>query len=210
MLFRHGSGPDAQWRALLPLGAPPSGLEPAAVRTALAAAGVPDALFVDLKAESDNLYAGYLHEAILLSLGGLGAIVVLLLITLRAPLRVARILLPLLAAVVAVVALLALAGERLTILHLIGLLLIVAVGSNYALFFSKGEAEAEPAVAPQTLASLVFANLTTVAGFGILGFSQVPVLHAIGATVGPGAVLALVFSACFARHAAAVDGRQKA
>ncbi len=206
MLFRHGSGPDAQWRALLPLGAPPSGLEPAAVRAALAAAGVPNALFVDLKAESDNLYAGYLHEAILLSLGGLGAIVVLLLITLRAPLRVARILLPLLAAVVAVVALLALAGERLTILHLIGLLLIVAVGSNYALFFSRGEVQAEPTVAPQTLASLVFANLTTVAGFGILGFSQVPVLHAIGATVGPGAVLALIFSACFAKPAARAAG----
>ena len=35
----------------------------------------------------------------------------------------------------------ALAGIRLTILHLIGMLLIVAVGSNYALFFDRRAAD---------------------------------------------------------------------
>ena len=35
-------------------------------------------------------------------------------------------------------------------------------------------------------------------GFGVLAWSSVPVLHAIGVTVGPGAVLALVLSAAFA------------
>ena len=78
------------------------------------------------------------------------------------------------------------------------LLLIVAVGSNYALFFNRpstGKHGAE--VSPQTLTSLAFANLTTVCGFGLLGSSQVPVLQAIGITVGPGAVLALIFSAIF-------------
>ena len=84
------------------------------------------------------------------------------------------------------------------ILHLIGLLLIAAVGSNYALFFNTG---AGKAIAPHTLASLLFANMTTVIGFGLLAFSQVPVLHAIGITVGPGAVMALLFSAVFAQHA---------
>ena len=50
------------------------------------------------------------------------------------------------------------------------------------------------------LASLLCANLTTVAGFGLLAFSTVPVLQAIGITVGPGAILALVFSAILADH----------
>jgi len=86
---------------------------------------------------------------------------------------------------------LVLAGERLTLLHLIGLLLIVAVGSNYALFF-------DGAPEPRTLASLVLANSTTVVGFGALAFSQVSVLHAMGVTVGPGAVLALLFAAVLA------------
>ena len=44
------------------------------------------------------------------------------------------------------------------------------------------------------LASLALANVSTLIGFGVLGLSQVPVLHAIGATVGPGALLALLLS----------------
>jgi len=197
MLFQRGD----QWTAMLPLTAPASaaqnGLAVAPIRAALAAARQPDALFVDLKAETDSLYAGYLDEAVLLSLGGLSGIIVLLLVSLRSPKQVLRVLLPLLAAVIIVVALLALTGHRMTILHLVGLMLIFAVGSNYALFFSG--ADRSP-MTPQTLASLLVANLATVAGFGILGFSQVPVLQAIGITVGPGAVLALVFAACFSNY----------
>jgi predicted exporter len=200
LLFQRG----ARWTAMLPLTAPANtpSMDAAPVRAALAAAGASEALFVDLKAESDRLYAGYLHEALLLSLAGLCAILVLLSWTLRSPARMARVLLPLVGAVLTVVALLALAGHKLTILHLVGLLLIVAVGSNYALFFSGGKGAGAGGISPQTLTSLVFANLTTVAGFGLLGFSQVPVLQAIGITVGPGAVLALVYSASFAARPA--------
>jgi predicted exporter len=42
---------------------------------------------------------------------------------------------------------------------------------------------------------LVIANISTVIGFGLLSFSQVPVLVALGTTVAPGAFLALLFSA---------------
>jgi predicted exporter len=171
------------------------------VRAALAAPGQTTALFVDLSSESNHLYSGYLREAILLSLAGLFGIIVLLLLTLRSTRQVTRVMLPLIGSVVTVAAVLTLCGQRMTILHLIGLLLIVAVGSNYALFFNpntKKKSHDTKRVAPQTLASLIFANLTTVAGFGLLGFSQVPVLQAIGVTVGPGAVLALIYSAIFA------------
>ena len=147
--------------------------------------------------EFDGLYADYLQEAVLLSLAGLLAIVVLLAATLRSPRRLAAVLLPLLVAVAFVVAGLHLLGERLHLLHLIGMLLIVAVGSNYALFFDRLAAGRDPA----TLASLAVANLTTAIGFGTLALSQVPVLHAIGVTVGPGAILALLLSAIFVGRA---------
>jgi predicted exporter len=88
-----------------------------------------------------------------------------------------------------------LVGQQLTILHLIGMLLIVAVGSNYALFFDRSS---HGGSAPLTLASLVVANTATVLGFGVLAFSSVPVLSALGTTVAPGAFLALVFSAVLA------------
>jgi len=91
------------WSALLPLTAPAGGdIDAARMRTALGAAALPDVLFVDMKDESDQLYSGYLHEAILLSLGGLLAIGGLLLFVCRSPLRVARIVAPLAALLIIV------------------------------------------------------------------------------------------------------------
>jgi predicted exporter len=185
-----------RWNALLPLLAPESGeIDKAAVEAAMAQ--VPGAVFVDLKTESDNLYSGYQQQAMLLSLAGVAAILVLLLATLRSPWRVLRVTLPLAAAVLTVTAGLALFGRPLMILHLIGLLLIVAIGSNYALFFDQ--AESEP-LDPNTMASLLLANLATVLGFGLLAFSTVPILQAMGETVAPGVILALLFSAVFAKR----------
>jgi predicted exporter len=94
----------------------------------------------------------------------------------------------------------ALVERQLTILHVIGMLLIVAVGSNYALFFDRRAADAHPGSVPLTLASLIVANVATVVSFGILAFSTVPVLSALGSTVAPGALLALIFSALLARQ----------
>ena len=190
------------WSALLPLTAPANkDIAANAIRAALQSAGLTNALLVDMKTESNRLYSGYLHEAIVLSLGGLAAITGLLLFTLRSPLRLARVLVPLVAAVVSVTAGLALLGQQLTILHLVGLLLVVAVGSNYALFFDQAsQSDANGSVSPRTLASMLFANLTTVAGFGLLAFSNVSVLQAMGVTVAPGVILALFYATIFARR----------
>ena len=196
---------DAHWTALLPLRAPAASghlIDAAQVRAALTATGLTGVYFVDLKTESDNLYESYLREAILLSLAGLLAILILLYAVTRSPRRVLRIAAPLAIAVAVVIAGLVLSGQQLTILHLVGMLLVVAVGSNYALFFNQegNNASNMGEIQPRTLASLLLAVGTTVAGFGILGFSSVPVLNAIGVTVAPGAVLALLFSAILARR----------
>lgn len=206
------------WSALLPLAAAKqAGIDADRIRAALSATNLPDVLLVDMKAESDRLYSGYLHEAILLSLGGLLAIVGLLLWVFRSPLRVAGVIAPLGAAVITVTAVLALTGQQLIILHLVGLLLVIAVGSNYALFFDRtrrqpadaapptaadsgGGKTTDPAISPRTLVSMLLANLTTIAGFGLLAFSHVSVLQALGVTVAPGVMLALIYSAIFARQ----------
>ena len=98
-------------------------------------------------------------------------------------------------AVIVTASVILLSGTRLSIFHLVGLLLVVAVGSNYALFFDRQAASVEDR--ERTLVSLVFANIATVIGFGLLAFSDVPVLNAIGSTVALGAVLSLLFSAAF-------------
>jgi predicted exporter len=190
-----------RWNALLPLhasGAAQS-IDTARVSAALTRAHLDEARLLDLKYESDALYASYLGEAIHLSLAGLAALTLLLLAALRSVLRVARVLAPLLLAVIVVAAGLALSGVQLTILHLVGMLLIVAVGSNYALFFDRQALLHDAGSESLTLASLVIANASTVIGFGLLSFSQVPVLVALGVTVAPGAFLALLFAALLSR-----------
>lgn len=191
---------EQRWSALVPLTAPESAdIDAEQVREALTQAQISNALFIDMKTESNHLYSSYMHEAIMLSLTGLLAIVILLLFTLRSFTRVMAIIAPLAAAVVTVTAGLALFGQQLIILHLIGLLLIVAIGSNYALFFNPPQNQDTQAIPPRTYSSLMFANVATVLGFGLLAFSSVPVLQAMGMTVAPGVILALVFSAIFAR-----------
>jgi len=192
---------SAGWSALLPVSAHDSPDLPAAaiaqVRSAVASASV-GAELLDLKKEADRLYSGYLGEAVRLAIGGFIAIVLLLVVALRAPVRVARVVAPLALSVLTVAALFAALGHALTILHVVGMLLIVAVGSNYALFFDRAAMHPEEGSAPLTLASLVLANFATVIAFGVLACSSVPVLADLGATVAPGTLLALLFSAMLA------------
>ncbi|HEY6451206.1 MAG TPA: MMPL family transporter, partial [Steroidobacteraceae bacterium] len=202
LLWQHAG----QWYGLLPLragdaAAGGAGIDIARVRAALAGFPAGSVLALNMRQETDELYGGYLREAVRLSLAGLGAILVLLALVLRSAARVARVMAPLALAVLTVCAGLIAGGTQLTILHLIGLLLIVAVGSNYALFFDRRAADHAPAQLPLTLASLLVANACTVIGFGVLAFSRVPVLSALGATVAPGALLALWFAALLAPRA---------
>jgi predicted exporter len=197
----------ARWSALLPLRVPTTvAIDVARVHSAISRVALGEgveAVVLDVKGEVDSLYSSYLSEVVRLSLAGFAGIVVLLLIFLRSPGRTARVVAPLALAVLTVTACLVLLGQQLTILHLIGMLLIAAVGSNYALFFDRRSNDPHAGSAPLTLASLVIANAATVLGFGVLGFSSVPVLSALGSTVAPGAFLALVFSALLASSGSA-------
>jgi predicted exporter len=158
------------------------------------------ALLLDLRGESEQLYGDYRREALWYSLAGAAAIVGLLFLGLRSARRVVAVLAPLVAAVIITTAALR-AGGTLSIFHLVGLLLVVAAGSNYSLFFDR-EAVSAPDRG-RTVVSLMFACLSTVLAFGLLAFSSVPVLKAIGTTVGIGAALALLFSAILSREPSA-------
>jgi predicted exporter len=181
------------WRALLLLHAGPREIDVNAVRQTLV--DLPQAQVVSVKPELDALYARYLRQAMLQSWLGAGAVCLLLALHLRSWRRLLRVAQPIAAAVLVVLAGLTASGEPLGILHLVGLLLVVAIGSNYALFFDhfreRGEADDD------TLASLALANLTTVASFALLAMSAIPTLHAIGRAVAPGALLSLLFAAAW-------------
>lgn len=194
-----------RWVALVALRSPQAGDGLPRARVAQAIAGLAagndqgdpatrtEIRSIDIGLGVKGLYAGYLAGAV--HVAGLGAlaIVVLLAALLRSPSRLLRVLAPLALAVLFVTAIQLAASGPLNLFHLVGLLLIVAVGSNYALFFDRGDGGDAT-----VLTSLLFANLTTVIGFGALSVSAFPILHAIGTTVAPGAFLALMIAAVFA------------
>jgi predicted exporter len=183
---------------MLGLHAPPGrAVDADAVREALARAQVPDALVLDVKAQLDALYGGYFRRALLASLAGLAVIVALLLAALRDARRLLRVIAPFAAGVAIAAGAHVLLGTSLTLFHLVGLLLVAAIGSNYSLFFDRLAAHPDAAAA-RTVASLALANATTVIGFGILSLSSIPVLHAIGSTVAMGALATLLIAAAFA------------
>jgi predicted exporter len=183
------------WVAMLPL----RGVkDAAAVARALQFARLPDVMLLDLKGEASRMFLDYRREIERHALIGVAAILLLLAASLRSVRRVAEVSLPLAAAVTVTVAWLLWSGHPLTLFHLIGLLLAVAVGSNYALFFDRQEDTAE--ARERTITSLLLANVSTVIGFGLLSFSSAPVLQAIGSTVALGALFSLLFSAVMIRR----------
>ena len=186
------------WRALLSLQAGAQGVDVARLRAALA--DVPGAQVVNIKSELNALYTRYLHEAIMQALLGALAVCVLLALHQRSLKRLVRVALPVAAALLIVLAGLSFAGVALGILHLVGLLLMVAIGSNYALFFDQIRADFEQhgrSADNDTLASLALANLTAVISFCLLALSNIPALRAIGQVVAPGIFLSLVLAAAF-------------
>lgn len=116
----------------------------------------------------------------------------------------ARVLLPVLAAAVLDVATLVLLGQRLTVFHMVALLLVVGVGLNYALFFNRRQWDADERAL--TLLSLGVAGLATLWASGVLATSGTPVLRAIGITIAAGTVYAFLLSALLARPEAPRDG----
>lgn len=193
MFERPGGG----WSALISLH-PGPGFEAQALADALA--GLPEVQVINVGQELRSLYDRYLHEAFVQVMLGALSVVVLLGIYLRSGRRLLAVCQPLVVAVVLTLGVMAALDVPLSILHLVGLLLVVAVGSNYALFFDQlqetGHADAD------MLSSLMLANLTTVVSFTLIAISEIPALSAIGRVVAPGALLALLLSAAFTRGGA--------
>jgi predicted exporter len=227
-LLVRGSG-ERPWRGLLTIAQGAQPLDVAAVRAAFA--DQPQVQVVDITGELRGMYTRYLHEAGVQAALGALALCLVLLLHFRAHgspgvaatalpdgpghavrpgtwpqafQRLGRIALAVGAATLIVVAALAASGVALGILHLVGLLLTVAIGSNYALFFDQLRAEQDAHAGPEPfaldhdlLASLALANVTAATSFFLLALSGIATLNALGQVVAPGIVLCLLLSAAF-------------
>ena len=153
---------------------------------------------LDLKAESERLLAGYRLEALRLTALGMGAIVVLLAFGLRNARAVLQVVLPVALALLISAAILQALGQRLTVFHLIAMLLVMGISLNYSLFIDRPEPNL--LLRRRLLFALYITCATTLLAFVTLAFSSNPVLHAIGLTVSVGAAAAFLTSAALARR----------
>lgn len=187
---------DGQWLVLTPLGGV-TDTEKLAQNLTTIPQSKRNSQVVDLKQVSSDMVDGFRREA--LSQAGWGAALILLLLVagLRSAKRTLHVAIPVAAALVLTVALLVASGERLSVFHLVALLLVLGIGLNYALFFERIAADADERV--RTRLALAVCSTSTVVTFGFLALSSTPVLDAIGTTVALGAVMALLMSAIWAR-----------
>ena len=176
------------WTALLPL----SGVKnPQWLAANLPSSQATHAFYLDLRAETNRLVSGFRATALQRLTWGVVLIVAVVWMGLRSWRGVIAALAPVTMALIFTVAVLLSLGERLSLFHLVSLLLVLGIGVDYGLFFSRPAAD--PVQRRQTLHALLVCCGSALTVFGMLATSELPALRAIGLTVSIG--VAASFSA---------------
>lgn len=157
-------------------------------------------IVVEPKRDATAAMHDYRDRALSLWAWGVLGIVLTLIVGLRSARRGLAVFASPLAATALTVAGLVLAGVALTLFHVIGLLLTMGLGIDYALYFDRLGQHADEW--ETTFPALWKAWMTTVLGFSVLMWSQAPVLNALGLTVSVGVTLCFLFAAMWARASA--------
>jgi len=185
LVFSDESG----WHALILL----SGVAPGAgFREWWQQQDMPDALFINLKETSAAMLADFRNSTLERLVLGIALILLVLSTGLRSIPSALWVALPILLAVALTATLLGAFGERLSLFHLISLLLTTGIGIDYSLFFQRREEQGPARIS--TLHALLVCVVSTVTVFGILACSPIPVLHSIGITVAIGTPLCFLLA----------------
>ncbi len=150
-------------------------------------------IYIGLKDETSQLMRRVIDRMVTLIAIGTVCIYILLGVAFGDWRRPFRILVPTLASVIVVSAILVASGVAMNLFHLTALLLVLGLGLDYSLFFSR--LPENPHEWETTFRSLWVCCLTTVFVFGLLIVSKTPPLHSVGITAAIGASLSLIFGA---------------
>jgi predicted exporter len=160
--------------------------DPAAL--AQAVADLPGVRLVDKIADISDILQRYRRIALLLTLGVY--VVIGLLLSRRYGFAGAvSLLLPAMGGGLLALALLAWAGVPLNLFHVLALLLVLGMGSDYSIFLREARGGEGPA-----LLAVVLAMLTAALSFGLLAFSSTPFIRAIGQVQALGIFIAVLLA----------------
>lgn len=146
--------------------------------------------YLHLRQATSAMMADYRHAALGRLFWGGGLILLVLAVVFRSLFRALKVLLPVVLAVHLGLGLQVLAGVQLGLFHILATLLLIGVGLDYSLFFNREHASDRHFI--QTCHGVTVSMISTFIAFGIMVFSDIPVLEAIGQTVATGVVIAYV------------------
>ncbi|HXN86115.1 MAG TPA: MMPL family transporter [Candidatus Binataceae bacterium] len=153
------------------------------------AEAVPGVRFVDPAGDVTRLLGEYRRRATILI--AISVILMMPVLIWRYGLRGGfRVVLPPIIAVLAAPPIVALAGVTFTFFNAMALVLVLSIGFDYAVFCR----ETMPARRPVTMLGVWLAMLTTLLSFGLLVLSSTYAVHAFGATLLAGTILAFAFA----------------
>lgn len=138
------------------------------------AAGLPGITFVDKAASVSAMFTEY-RQLTSWWIGGACVVILLILAWRYGWRRAGIILLPTLLGILVTLATHGYAGIAMTLFSVMGLMLVLGVGVNYAIFIAEAD---DGAAAP--FAGILLSAATTILSFGLLVLSSMPALHQFG------------------------------
>jgi predicted exporter len=158
--------------------------------------GLPGVHFFEAKRFAADIYARYRARSLRMVAAGALAVVVVLALRYRRSDRICVAAAPALLAAATTLALLSIAGVSLSLLHLLGVLLVLCLGVDYGIFLVESSWGGEEDDAASLL-SVAIDCLTTLMSFGLLSVSSFPALSALGISTSLGVCLSLLLVLCF-------------
>lgn len=158
--------------------------------------GLPGTIFLrqaDLFSEAHVLYQR--RTLLQLSLGA-AAIFLLLLKRYRSARNTIAVLAPSLLAALVTVSVLTLTGRGIDLVTLTAMLFVVSMGDDYGIFLVDALESTDARQLSAALLGVLIACATTLVGFGLLAFSEHPVLSALGITAASGITASMILSPC--------------
>ena len=148
--------------------------------------------YLNIKEVSQSIVNDFRNEALILFAIGLVIIFITLIVGLRDNQRLIRVCFIVGAALTFNILTLNILGQALSIFHLISFLLVLGLGLDYSLFFTRRGDNKE--IRARTIYGMLVCFGSTALVFGMLALSNIPVLRAIGLTVFIGVSFCFLFA----------------
>jgi predicted exporter len=159
---------------------------------------LPSARYVNLSKETGNLVGKFRKTVLDRVVWGVLIMLLVLTVGLKSIQRALKTISPVILALVITIEILYVLGENLNLFHLISLLLVLGIGMDYSLFFSRFDTNSRERLS--TLHALIICAASSICVFGLLGSSDIPVLHSIGVTVATGVAVTFIATFSLSRH----------